>query len=192
MTETGSTGPGLGQGPATGGRADVLRRRAARVLLLDPADRILLLHGFDPLDPARQWWFTPGGGVETGEDLHTAALREVEEETGITEVALGPLVARRSSAFAFDGRSFEQDEWYFLARTGTTGTDTSGQTDLERRSTDGLRWWSAAELRDTAETVYPEALAGLLTGLLKEGAPAVPVRLSPPAPWSTMDEHTHS
>ncbi|QMU78908.1 NUDIX domain-containing protein [Streptacidiphilus sp. PB12-B1b] len=170
----------------------VLRRTAARVLLLDPADRILLLHGFDPLDRDRQWWFTPGGGVEPGEDLPTAARREIEEETGIREVRIGPLVARRSSAFSFDGRSFEQDEWYFLARTATTATDTSGQTALERRSTDGLRWWTAADLLATAETVYPEALAPLLASVLRDGAPARPVLLSGPAAWSTMDEHTHS
>jgi 8-oxo-dGTP pyrophosphatase MutT (NUDIX family) len=170
----------------------VERRTAARVLLLDPDDRILLLHGFDPLDPDRQWWFTPGGGVEAGEDLPTAARREVEEETGIREVRLGPLIARRSSAFSFDGRAFEQDEWYFLARTSTTATDPSGQTALERRSTDGLRWWTGADLLATQETVYPEALAPLLAAVLRDGAPATPLLLSGPAAWSTMDEHTHS
>ena len=155
----------------------VLRRKAARVLLLDPADRLLLLHGFDPLQPARQWWFTPGGGVEPGEDLRTAARREIAEETGIAEVDLGPLIARRSAAFSFDGRSFEQDEWYYLGRTGTTETDASGQTELERRSTDGVRWWTAAELSATEETVHPEALAGLLAAVLAGGAPAEPVLL---------------
>ena len=170
----------------------VLRRKVARVLLLDPADRLLLLHGFDPLQPARQWWFTPGGGVEPGEDLRTAARREIAEETGIAEVDLGPLIARRSAAFSFDGRSFEQDEWYYLGRTGTTETDASGQTELERRSTDGVRWWTREALLDTAETVYPEGLAALLGTLLRDGAPAEPVRLPGPATWSTMDEHTHS
>jgi 8-oxo-dGTP pyrophosphatase MutT (NUDIX family) len=170
------------------------RRRAARVLLLDREDRVLLLHGFDPLDPPRQWWFTVGGGVEQGEDLRTAALREIEEESGIGAdlVDLGPLVAVRHSAFSFDGRSFDQDEWYFLARTTATETDSSGHTELERRSTDELRWWTREELSDTAETVYPEGLAALLETLLRDGAPAEPVRLSAPAAWSTMDEHTHS
>ena len=170
------------------------RRRAARVLLLDPEDRILLLHGFDPLDLSRQWWFTLGGGVEQGEDLRAAALREIGEESGIgaDQVDLGPLVAVRRSAFSFDGRSFDQDEWYFLARTATTETDSSGHTELERRSTDELRWWTCGELLDTEETVYPEGLAALLAALLRDGAPAEPVRLSRPATWSTMDEHTHS
>lgn len=170
----------------------VLRRRAARVLLLDPSDRILLLHGFDPLVPGRHWWFTPGGGVEQDEELTEAALREVAEETGITDVAIGPLVARRASAFSFDGRHFDQDEWYYLSRTGTTALDASGQTELERRTVDELRWWSAAELAASTATVYPEGLAPLLSALLEQGEPAAPVRLPGPTPWSTMDERTHS
>ncbi|MEY9966393.1 8-oxo-dGTP pyrophosphatase MutT (NUDIX family) [Streptacidiphilus sp. MAP12-16] len=168
------------------------RRRAARVLLLDPADRILLLHGFDPLQPGRTWWFTPGGGVEADEELTEAALREVAEETGITDVSLGPLVARRSTAFSFDGRTFDQDEWYYLGRTRTTTLDASGQTELERRSVDGLRWWPVAELLAATETVYPEGLGGLLAALLEGGAPDSPVRLPSLALWSTMDERTHS
>lgn len=35
------------------------QRKVARVILLDPDDRILLLHGFEPADPASTWWFTP-------------------------------------------------------------------------------------------------------------------------------------
>lgn len=171
---------------------EVLRRRAARVLLLDPATRILLLHGFDPLVPGRTWWFTPGGGVEGEEELTDAALREVAEETGITGIELGPLVARRSSAFSFDGRSFDQDEWYFLARTETTALDASGQTELERRTVDELRWWTLPELLATTETVYPEGLGPLLASLLSAGSPDRPVRLPCPTPWSTMDERTHS
>jgi 8-oxo-dGTP pyrophosphatase MutT (NUDIX family) len=170
----------------------VLRRRAARVLLLDPADRILLLHGSDPLVPGRDWWFTPGGGVEPGEELTEAALREVAEETGIRDVALGPLVARRSSVFSFDGRHFDQDEWYYLARTRTTVLDASGQTELELRTVDELRWWSAAELAVTATTVYPEGLGSLLDALLDGRPLSLPVRLPSPGRWSTMDERTHS
>ena len=46
-------------------------RKVARVILLDPQDRILLLHGHEPDDPSDDWWFTPGGGLE-GEDPNHA------------------------------------------------------------------------------------------------------------------------
>ncbi|WP_229899595.1 NUDIX domain-containing protein, partial [Streptomyces capoamus] len=52
-------------------------RKVARVVLLDPEDRILLLHGHEPDDPADDWWFTPGGGLEGAETREEAALREL-------------------------------------------------------------------------------------------------------------------
>ncbi|MFE9255928.1 NUDIX hydrolase [Streptomyces sp. NPDC006879] len=161
--------------------ADRSPRRVARVVLLDPDDRILLLHGFEPADPSATWWFTPGGGVEGEERREQAALRELAEETGITDVALGPVLWQRFCSFPFDGRRWEQDEWYYLARTRTARTPTqmSGLTELERRSVAGARWWTSAELAITHETVYPNRLAGLLRTLLDEGPPLTPVVLAP-------------
>ncbi|MFF3957556.1 NUDIX hydrolase [Streptomyces sp. NPDC001890] len=155
------------------------KRKVARVVLLDPDDRILLMHGFEPEDPASTWWFTPGGGVEGDETREEAALRELTEETGITEVELGPLLWQRMCSFPFDGRRWDQDEWYFLARTRQTATDTRGQTGLERRSVAGLRWWTSAELSAARETVYPTRLAELLRTLLDEGPPRTPLVLDP-------------
>jgi 8-oxo-dGTP pyrophosphatase MutT (NUDIX family) len=152
-------------------------RRVARVVLLDPEDRILLLHGHEPDDPADDWWFTPGGGVEGDETREEAARRELEEETGITEAEFGPVLWRRRCSFPFAGRRWDQDEWYYLARTARTATEAAGLTELERRSVAGSRWWTCAELTRAHETVYPTRLAELLRTLLDEGPPAAPVTL---------------
>ncbi|MEU9358200.1 NUDIX hydrolase [Streptomyces sp. NPDC048301] len=154
-------------------------RRVARVVLLDPEDRILLLHGYEPANPDETWWFTPGGGLEGDETREEAALRELSEETGITDVTLGPLLWTRKCSFPFDGRRWDQDEWYFLARTTRTDTDQRGLTELELRSVAGLRWWTSTELLATRETVYPTRLAELLRTLLDEGPPSVPLVLDP-------------
>ncbi|WP_069170456.1 NUDIX hydrolase [Streptomyces griseus] len=154
-------------------------RRVARIVLLDPDDRVLLLNGFEPRNPATTWWFTPGGGLEGEESREEAALRELAEETGITDVALGPVLWTRVCSFPFDGRRWDQDEWYFLARTTQTATDQRGLTELERRSVAGLRWWTSAELSATRETVYPTRLAELVRTLLDEGPPHVPLVLAP-------------
>jgi 8-oxo-dGTP pyrophosphatase MutT (NUDIX family) len=72
-------------------------RIGARVLLLDPANRVLLIHALNPADPDHHWWELPGGGLDHGEDLQAAARREVAEETGITLLALGRKLCVRES-----------------------------------------------------------------------------------------------
>ncbi|MEV1024064.1 NUDIX hydrolase [Streptomyces sp. NPDC050264] len=156
-------------------------RKVARVVLLDPDGRVLLLHGHEPDDSADDWWFTPGGGLEGDETREQAALRELAEETGITDVELGPVLWQRICSFPFDGRRWDQDEWYFLARTTAKGArpeiNESGLTDLERRSVAGARWWTYRELAEAHETVYPTRLVELLNRLLDEGPPSRPLVL---------------
>lgn len=143
-------------------------RTAARVLLLDPAGRVLLVKGGDPARPeAGTWWITPGGGLEPGEDARTAAMREAFEETGHRIAGLDGPVARRSSVFPFDGRLIEQREQYFVAHVPAFKPTTGGWTELERRALTELRWWTVEELRATVETVYPESLADLVAAQLR-------------------------
>lgn len=82
------------------------------VVLLDPDGRVLLAHATDT-----SHWDIPKGQGEEGEAPHAAALRELEEETGIVVAAgrlkdLGLFVYRRDKdlhLFAARARADELD-----------------------------------------------------------------------------------
>lgn len=139
------------------------RRRAARVLLIDEHDHILLLRGTDPSKPeAGFWWFTPGGGMNEGEVVEEAARRELFEETGLADANFGPVLFTRSIDFDFQGVEYHQDEWYVAAQVERFAPDFSGFDAYEVDAISTARWWSRDELATTTETVFPENLAELL------------------------------
>lgn len=144
---------------------DVVERRAARVLLLDEHERVLLFHGRDPADASQgSWWFTPGGGLDPGETPAEGAARELAEETGLTvpAAALGDAVHARVARFRFAGGAYRQSEDYFVLRVDAHDVDTSGFSELEVSAVLGHRWWTVAELRATSEVFYPAELPDLL------------------------------
>lgn len=143
-------------------------RRAARVLLVDAAGRVLLFHAFDPARPGFRYWLTPGGGLRADEQPAEGAARELAEETGLrlTPAALGAPVWRETIEFPYDGVWYRQEQDFFLARVPTWEVDTRGLEDVERDSHLGHRWWSPDELAATTERYYPPDLPAVLTRVL--------------------------
>lgn len=140
-------------------------RRAARVLVLDPTDHVLLFRGRDSTMPdAGSWWFTPGGGLEPGESMTQAAIRELDEETGLKVAGLDGPVYEQEFDLTFEGKATHQFEAFFVTHVERFDITDTGWTELEQRTILGSRWWSADELDATGDPLYPECVAELVRG----------------------------
>jgi 8-oxo-dGTP pyrophosphatase MutT (NUDIX family) len=142
-------------------------RRAVRILLVSSAERILLFRGWDPAEPSVLYWFTPGGGLDSGEDPAAGAVRELAEETGLRlpPAALGEPVHHEVAEFSFNGVPFRQPQDFYLVRVGEWTVDTSGFDEWENDTIDQHHWWSVEELERTEEIYYPRDLLQLLKRL---------------------------
>ncbi|GAB7050629.1 NUDIX hydrolase [Catenuloplanes indicus] len=143
---------------------DFVPRRAARVLLVDEAGRVLLFRGVDPGRPGEPYWFTIGGGLDAGETPAQAAARELREEAGLDlpVAALGEPVHAEVTEFPFDGVWYRQEQEFFLVRSSGAEIDTSGFDEVERGSITSYRWWSPPELESATEPVHPADLVDVL------------------------------
>ena len=139
---------------------DLRLRRAARLIVLDPAGRALMFRydvpGRDP------FWVTAGGECEPGESFEDTARRELVEETGFTADP-GPQIARMTPEFiTVQGEPVQADERFFLVRVAEAQIDTSGHTETELALMTQHRWFTLDELEDWPEAVFPANLADMI------------------------------
>jgi 8-oxo-dGTP diphosphatase len=116
---------------------------AVGVLLLD-GDRVLLVQRARAPHVGR--WTVPGGGVELGETLEEAALRELAEETGLG-CTLGPVVEVLDRVMRDDAGTVEY-HYVILDFLGSAPTGTL------RAASDcaDARWVPIARLEDYETT----------------------------------------
>ncbi|WP_342360169.1 NUDIX hydrolase [Terrarubrum flagellatum] len=159
-------------------------RYTSRLLVFDPADRLLLLEyestiAFDPNNPARRgFWYTPGGGIDPGETPEQAALRELDEEVGIRGVTLGPCVATCRALRDRFMRISLCHERYFIIRAPSDRIDTSRLAETDIDPVLDVRWWNIDEFIASREPVIPEFVPGLARRILSGDSPAAPIDFS--------------
>jgi 8-oxo-dGTP pyrophosphatase MutT (NUDIX family) len=147
-----------------------VRRRAARAFILTPDHQVLLMRIKTP--DGGVVWITPGGGVERGEAIEAALLRELEEEVGLRDTPLGPLVHRSLSSFNWgQWRVSQRDTFHavHVERFEPVMTD-----EAEAEIVESFRWWPVAELAGARDAFMPRRIAEILGRYLAEGAPDDP------------------
>lgn len=162
----------------------MIERPSARLILLDPQDRLFLFNVHDPavFDPTQPhfdpFWVMIGGMVDPGEDFAEAAVREAGEETKLPVTSSPHWVWTRERRMSWRGKDVMHKERFFLARTDRTDVDTSGLDERERSWTRGHRWWTADEILASTERFEPLDLGVRLHALLRDGVPAEPLVLT--------------
>jgi len=128
---------------------EVRHRVCARVLPVNAAGEVLLLHGWDPAAPEAPYWFSVGGGIDEGEELVAAAVRETKEEIGVV-IAPGELVelGREDTAFNWGEWHLVQDQTFFAVRLDVPLSEIHfrGLEPLEVGTIDEARWWRPDDL----------------------------------------------
>ena len=141
------------------------QRSSARLLILDADKKVLLFRSVYTHGPlaGQNFWSTPGGAVETGETFEQAGIRELEEETGMQCSQLEPEIAQRNFILQLaDGEYVNADERYFVVRANTHQISCAKWTDLELEVIADHKWWSAKEIAETIEVIWPENLVDIL------------------------------
>ena len=155
------------------------RRQAARVVVLDTNQRVLLIQARDPADPAgKVWWEIPGGGMHYREPSAHAAARELKEEAGIVRAELGPVVWTQSVQFTFAGLFFDQDEFIHVAWTDQTELLEPTLESLEAIAFQSIRWWTVDEVTESDANFLPAQLPVLLPALVAGDIPDSPIDIT--------------
>ncbi len=150
-------------------------RHAARVLLVDDRNRVLLFRIVSPAGD--EFWVPPGGGLDDGEDHRAAAARELAEETGRDDIALGPEIGHRDHTFPWGERTLRQIERWYLATTTAFDVPAEVVRSLDYEGIVEARWWSLEDMQATSDPLTPRRLAVILPAILSGELTGDPIDL---------------
>lgn len=144
-------------------------RKSARAIILNENNEVLLFKFiFRNVVEEKVLWVTPGGGLDNHESFQGALLRELEEETGITNFEIGEWLWTRELKIKGKHEDYISYERYYLAHSKEMNDvfTLEKMTENEKSSLIDFRWISIEQLkRMNKEEVAPPDLAELIENI---------------------------
>jgi 8-oxo-dGTP pyrophosphatase MutT (NUDIX family) len=109
-------------------------------------------------------WDLPKGKVETGEQIENAALREIEEETGVTHLTLNNKIGETYHTYNAYGKHFlKTTHWYFVTCPAKQKIVPQTEEDIS-----AIEWVDPEALETQLINTYP-SIKDILSVLMKSG-----------------------
>lgn len=165
-------------------------RKSVRLVIINQENELLLSRydGVDIFHPGEaakdHLWETIGGGIDEGETLKQAALRECYEEAGLTEddLEIGQQIWSGETEIIYNGEHLIAHHTFLLARTKRDIDATIIQPMALTAEEDGFltafKWWPMAELSTTDENIIPPLMKVELPKIIKGELPNPPLILN--------------
>ena len=99
-------------------------------------------------------WDLPKGHQEAGEEISVTALREVEEETGVENLELGPLICVTDHCYLRDGIwHLKHTWWYEMLYNAPVDLVPQREEDISKAA-----WVAKSSLPPFLKNTYPSIL----------------------------------
>ena len=161
----------------------LLQHNSVRILLLHQNQELLLMCAEDPTTGTIEgkthprFWFTIGGKIEEGEDILTAATRELWEETGLQshEVHFGPVVWYGRFPMILNGNPTDMQQQFIIAHTTNRQVQLQAPTAIEKKVIKKLAWFTLEDIIQEEDIIFPIILPEILPTILEKNYPDKPI-----------------
>lgn len=124
--------------------ADKLIIEAGGGMVFNPIGELLMML-------RRGQWDMPKGKLDEGETIEACALREVEEETGISNLKLCGKLQTTYHTYPFQGKTvLKPSHWYKMEYSGNEELVPQTEEDITE-----LRWVDKVEAAELAQISFP-------------------------------------